>query len=482
MLDMPFRSAVELVREIKSHRITSRGLLETYLARVDRFNPGINAVVVEQRDKARQQADAADAAWRKGDDWGPLHGLPMTVKESYNLAGLPTTFGLPAMQDNLASADAVSISKLMQAGAIVFGKTNVPVDLADFQSYNPIYGTTNNPWDVTRTPGGSSGGAAAALAAGLTGLEMGSDIGGSIRNPAHFCGVFGHKPSWGLVSPRGHSLGDTRTPNDIAVVGPLARSAADLELALRLVSGPDELDAGGVQMVLKGLDKPLSSLRVAVWHTDPLCPSSADVAQRVEAVAQVLAQAGAAIDAKARPGFTAAHSYAVFRGLLRPAMSARAPQAAFDKLAQRVKTLTATDTDERSQMLRDQTVSVHDWTTLHEARARLRWAWHEFFKDHDFLVTPTMPTSAFPHDHSNFGGRRVPVDGVAVPYFNQMFWAGLAGVSLLPATIIPTGPDRHGLPIGVQIIGPLYGDLKTIQLAQCLERLGFAFQVPPALV
>ncbi len=481
MLDTPFRSAVDLVREIKSRRISSRDLLEIYLARVDRLNPSINAVVVERREQARQQADAADAALRKGDDWGPLHGLPMTVKESYNIAGLPTTFGLPAMKDNLAAADAMSVSSLTQAGAIVFGKTNVPVDLADFQSYNPIYGTTNNPWDISRTPGGSSGGSAAALAAGLTGLEIGSDIGGSIRNPAHFCGVFGHKPTWGLVSPRGHSLGDARTPNDIAVVGPLARSAADLELAMRLVSGPDELEASGITMVLNSLDKPVSSLRVAVWHTDPLCPSSGDVADRVEAVAQALAKAGSAIDAQARPAFTAAHSYAVFRGLLRPAMSARAPQAVFDKLAERAKALAPTDTGERAQMLRDQTLSVHDWTTLNEARARLRAAWHAFFKDHDFLITPIMPTSAFAHDHSNFGGRTVVVDGAAVPYFNQMFWAGLAGVSLLPATIIPTGPDRHGLPIGVQIIGPLYGDLKTIQLAQFLERQGFAFQVPPGL-
>ena len=482
MLDIPFRSAVALVREIKSGRITARELLESYLTRLDRFNPAINAVVVQQREKARQRADAADAALAQGDDWGPLHGLPMTVKESYNVAGLPTTFGLPAMKDNIARDDALSVSKLVQAGANVFGKTNVPVDLADFQSYNPVYGTTHNPWDVTRTPGGSSGGAAAALAAGLTGLEMGSDIGGSIRNPAHFCGVFGHKPSWGLVSPRGHSLGDARTPNDIAVVGPMARSAADLELALRLVAAPDELEAAGVQIALKSLDKPVSSLRVAVWHSDPICPSSADVADRVEAVAQTLARAGAVLDAQARPGFTAAHSYAVFRGLLRPAMSARAPQAAFDKLLERAKALTSADTDERANMLRDQTLSVHDWTTLNEARARLRWAWHAFFKDHDFLITPIMPTSAFVHDHSNFGGRTVMVDGAAVPYFNQMFWAGLAGVSLLPATIIPTGPDRHGLPIGVQIIGPMYGDLKTIQLAQWLEREGFAFQAPPGLV
>lgn len=480
MSDMPFRSATELVRSIKSRRVASRELLELYFDRVDRFNPAINAIVVQQREHARARADQADVALARGEDWGPLHGLPMTVKESYNLKGLPTTWGIPAMQGNIAAADALPVQRLAASGAIVFGKTNVPIDLGDFQSYNEIYGTTNNPWNPSCTPGGSSGGAAAALAAGLTGLEMGSDIGGSIRNPAHFCGVFGHKPSWDLVPSRGHSLGDTRTTVDIAVVGPMARSAADLELALRLVAGPDEIDAASALPVLGGLAKPVSSLRVGVWHTDPLCPPSVDVQGRVEAVALALSKAGAIVDAKARPAFTAEHSYSVFRGLLRAAMTSRLPQPAFDKLAARAQALAPDDKSERARMLRDQTISVHGWTTLNEARAKLRWAWHEFFKDFDFMVTPIMPTSAFAHDHSNFGSRTVAVDGVAQPYFNQMFWAGLAGVALLPATVIPTGPDSNGLPIGVQIIGPMFGDLKTIQLAQFLERQGFAFQAPPA--
>ena len=480
MLNMPFRSATELVKNIKSRSISARELLELYLARVDQFNPAINAVVVQQRDHARARADEADAALARGQDWGPLHGLPMTVKESYNLKGLPTTWGIPAMRGNIAAADALSVQRLTSAGAIVFGKTNVPIDLGDFQSYNEIYGTTNNPWNPSCTPGGSSGGAAAALAAGLTGLEMGSDIGGSIRNPAHFCGVFGHKPSWDLVASRGHSLGDTRTPVDIAVVGPMARSAVDLELALRLVAGPDELDAAGRPATLANLEKPISSLRIGMWHSDPICPPSAEVQGRVEAVAQVLARAGAFVDANARPAFTGEHSYSVFRGLLRAAMTSRMPQAGFDKLLARARALAPEDQSARAQMLRDQTISVHGWTTLNEARAKLRWAWQEFFKDFDFMVTPIMPTSAFVHDHSNFGSRTVAVDGVAQPYFNQMFWAGLAGVALLPATVIPTGPDGNGLPIGVQIIGPMFGDLKTIQLAQFLERQGFAFQAPPA--
>ncbi|MFN0182980.1 MAG: amidase family protein, partial [Aquabacterium sp.] len=359
------------------------------------------------------------------------------------------------------------------------------VDLADFQSYNEVYGTTHNPWSLGetpgRTPGGSSGGSAAALAAGFSALEMGSDIGGSIRNPAHFCGVFGHKPSWGLLSSHGHTLGDSRTPVDLAVVGPLARSAADLELALRLTAGPDDLDAAGLSFRLPALDKPVSSLRVAVWDSDPICPSSAAVAGRVQAVAQALASAGAQVLPDARPAFTAARSHAVYSALLQGALGARGPQAAWDARQAQVAGLAAGDNSERARVMRDQVMSLHRWTALDEDRARLRQAWHDFFRDHDFLVTPIMPTSAFVHDHGPFGGRTVAIDGQAHPYFSQTFWAGLAGVALLPATIIPTGPDAQGLPIGVQIIGPMWGDLQTIQLAQQLERMGFAFQPPPEL-
>ena len=480
MPEFAFRSATALVADIKAGRTSSRALLEIFLQRIDRYNPSLNAVICERRDHARQRADAADAAWQRGEDWGPLHGLPMTVKESYNVEGLPTTWGHPAFKDNVAAADAVAVRHLLDAGAIVFGKTNVPIDLADFQSYNAVYGTTNNPWDQARTPGGSSGGSAAALAAGLTGLEIGTDIGGSIRNPAHFCGVFGHKPSFGLVSLRGHGLKDALTAVDISVGGPLARSAQDLELALNLIAGPNPLDAAGVKYQLPVLTKPVQDLRIAVWNDVPLCPSSDEVRQRVDKVAQVLAQAGARVDAHARPGFTAEHSHAVFFGLLHSAMSSRMPQAAFDALVERAGQLEAGDHSERAQMLRLQTMRHQQWASLNEQRACLRDAWRVFFETHDFLITPIMPTSAFQHDHGNFGGRTIDIDGRKQPYFTQTFWAGLAGVCWLPATIVPTGPDANGLPIGVQIIGPMYGDLQTIQLAQKLEQMGFAFQPPPA--
>ncbi len=478
MQNIPFRSATELAQNIKAGRLTSRALLDTYLSRVDRYNPGLNAIIVQQREQALARADAADAALARGEDWGPLHGLPMTVKESFDITGLPTTWGIPAMRNNTAQRNAVCIQRLIDAGAIVFGKTNVPIELADFQTYNDIYGITNNPWNLSRAPGGSSGGSAAALAAGLTGLEMGSDIGGSIRNPAHFCGLFGHKPSWNLVPVRGHGLFDSRTPTDIAVAGPLARSAADLELALNLMAEPDALDAAGIRYELKPLVKPVSALRVAVWHSDPMCPASADVQARVEAVAQALAREGAHVDAKARPALTGARSHAIFHKLLMAAISAGVQQPAFDALIARAAQLPDSDTGEAATVVRAQTMRVRDWLHLNEARAELRWTWHDFFKDFDFMITPIMPTSAFTHDHRSFGERSIDVDGTALPYFNQSFWAGLAGIAMLPATVMPTGPDANGLPIGVQIIGPMFGDLKTIQLAQHLEKLGFAFQTP----
>ena len=479
MQPVHFRSATELAHDIRGGRLGARELLEHFLARVDRFNPALNAIIQQDRDGARARADAADAARSRGDPMGPLHGVPMTIKESYDFTGMPTTFGVPQYRDNIASSDALAVQRLAGAGANVFGKTNVPIRLADFQSYNEIYGTTDNPWGKGRTPGGSSGGSAAALAAGLTGLEIGSDIGGSIRNPAHFCGVFGHKPTWGLVPMRGHALTGALTPGDISVIGPMARSAADLETTLRLMAGPDLLEAAAVRVELPPLNGPLSALRIGLWKTDPMCPVSAAVQARVEAVAEALAAQGATVDESARPDFSAEHSHELFSALLASAMASRLPDADFAKLVARAGTLDPADQGAGARQIRWQTMRLRDWSAVNEARTRLRWAWHAFFQQVDFLIAPIMPTTAFAHDHAALGERRIEIDGVRHPYFMQTFWAGLAGVAYLPATVIPAGCGPDGLPIGVQIIGPGHGDLRTIQLAQRLEQLGFVFNPPP---
>lgn len=480
MRDPWFASATELAREIRQGRLRSAELLECFLERVDRIDPTINAIVVQDREGARARAAQADEATSRGVRWGPLHGVPVTLKESNDRAGMPSTWGFPALRSNVPERDAVAVARLEAAGAVIFGKTNVPVALADFQSYNEVYGVTRNPWNPERVPGGSSGGAAAALAAGLTALEIGSDIGGSIRNPSHFCGVFGHKPSWELIPSRGHGLGALR-PTDIAVVGPMARSATDLELALRVLAGPDEIEAGGHDTRLEGLGRPLSSLRIAVWADDHRAPVSAEVAERVRRVAGALASAGAEIDERARPDFDPSDAHDAYLQLLWAALAASMPEDAFQRQVERAEALSSDDRDWGSRMLRAQTMRHRDWVRLDEGRTALKWSWHRFFRRHDVLLMPVMPVPAFAHDHRPFSQRSLLVDGQPRHYFDCLFWAGLPGASHLPSTVIPTGPGRDGLPIGVQLVGPAFGDLKTIQLAQLLEARGFAFVPPPAL-
>lgn len=474
-----FQSATALARAVRLGDIGARELLEHFLARVDRHNPALNAIVVQDRTGARSRADAADRARSRGDALGPLHGVPITIKESYDFAGTATTWGIPELRHNVAQTDALAVQRLSAAGANVFGKTNVPIRLADFQSYNDLYGTTNNPWKLDATPGGSSGGSAAALAAGMTGLEMGSDIGGSIRNPAHYCGVFGHKSTWNLLPMRGHGLGGALTPADISVIGPLARSADDLETALRLLAVPDVIEARGLRVDLPELNASLSGLRIGLWQTDALCPVSAAVGERVAAVAAALGSAGAQVDDSARPQFSAEHSHEVFSALLSAAMSARIPDVEFAALVARADQLDPDNKSPSALQTRWQTMRARDWARLNEARTQIRWAWHRFFERYDFMITPIMPTTAFTHQQRPLGERTITVDGVQHPYFMQTFWAGLPGVAYLPGTVIPGGLGPDGLPIGVQIIGPAYGDLRTIQLAQRLEQMGFGFTPPP---
>jgi amidase len=481
MSDLAFLSATELAHRVAARSVSAVDLLEHYLDRVERFNPALNAIVVEVRERARAAARAADDAIASGENRGPLHGVPMTIKESYNLTGTPTTWGNPDWKDNVAREDAVAVRKLEAAGAIVFGKSNVPLALADFQSYNDIYGTTNNPYDLGRTPGGSSGGSAAALAAGLTGLEIGSDIGGSIRNPAHFCGIFGHKPTWNLLNMSGHSgPGETRSSPDISVIGPLGRSASDLDTAVRIMAGPDEIMARGYRLSLPELPTDgIRGMRIAVWQDDEMCPVSAEVRARVGLVARMLQDRGATIDMDARPDLSSDRSHSTYQRLLQATMASRMPDDDYESLARYVATLDPGDESDKARVLRAQVSSFKDWTASNELRHQLRWRWHAFFERYDALVTPIMPTAAFPHDHRPFGQRTIQVDNREIPYFQQVFWAGLTGVAYLPSTVVPTGLNDAGLPIGVQIVGPEYADLVTIGLARALESDGCRFVPPP---
>ena len=480
-LATPFRSAKRLAADIRRKKIGCLELLDLYLARVDKYDPAINAVVVRDIDRARRRARAADRAVAKGELWGPLHGLPMTVKESYDVAGLPTTWGLPALKDSVAAKNAVAVDRLLGAGAVIFGKTNVPMYLADWQSYNAIYGTTNNPWDLTRAPGGSSGGSAAALAAGLTALEAGSDIGSSIRNPAHFCGVFGHKPTWGIVPRLGQSLPGQVATVDIDVVGPLARSADDLALALTVMAGPDAIDAAGWRLRLRpAKQRRLRDFKVALMLDAPESAVDGEVRDRLQALADFLGRHKVKVDDRARPAIDTGEAFRVFVQLLRAATSSRQTDADFEKNTALARALRPDDESYYARSMRAAVLPHRDWLAANEARHRMRLAWAAFFTKYDLLLCPVAGVAAFPHDQQGERHERtLVINGRRTPVTDHLFWAGYSGASLLPSTVAPCGFTRTGLPVGVQIVGPQYGDLACLAFARLLEREYQAFVPPP---
>ena len=481
MID-PFSTAVELATAIKNKEVSSLELTDFYIDRVERYDGQINAVVVRDFERGREAARAADAALARGENLGPLHGVPMTIKEAYDIKGLPTTWGIPDHRDNIATRDADSVRRLKGAGAVFFGKTNVPLNLGDFQSFNAIYGTTNNPWDLTRTPGGSSGGSAAALAAGLTGLEAGSDIGGSIRNPAHFCGIYGHKPTWGIVCDEGHALPGMVAPTDIAVVGPMARSAEDLALAMDIVAGAGRTDRDGWQLQLPRPSKrALSDFKVAILPNHERAPVAAEMADRVRQVADLLAGLGATVSDRVLPDIDFEKSFEAYNSLLWGVMATGLSDT--EKEALRQARASATTDDSMPGTVARFGVQEHgEWLRFNNRRFGLREAWRAFFRDWDILICPQMATDAFPHDHGDYLGRRIKVDNETQDYFQQVFWSGTVTVAHLPSTVFPTGPSKAGLPIGLQAVGGEFNDYTTIEFARLMARELGGFTPPPEFV
>ncbi len=478
---MAFWPARRLASALRRRKISAVELLDLYLARFERYNGALNAVIFTDIDGARQRAKAADAALAKGEIWGPLHGLPMTVKESYDIVGMPTTWGVPQLEDNYPSRNALAVERLLAAGAVIYGKTNVPLHLADWQSFNEIYGTTNNPWDLTRSPGGSSGGAAAALAAGLSALEAGSDIGASIRNPAHYCGIYGHKPTYGIASMRGQALPGRVAQSDIVVVGPMARSAADLEAALRVMAGPDEVDAGGWRLRLPpARKKAVADYKVALMLDTPTAEVDRSVQNRLQALADFLSRRGAAVHDQARPEIDMAEAHALYITLLRAATSGRQSDEDFARNQARAKALSPDDESYLARMTRAHVMGHRAWLRANEARHRMRLKWAAFFADYDLLLCPAAASAAFPHDQEGERhDRTIVVNAKDVPTTDQLFWAGLSGMVYLPSTVAPVGLTPGGLPVGVQIVGPQYGDRTCIHFAGLIEREFQGFVQPP---
>lgn len=453
--DLSWASASQLAQALARREIGALEATDAAIARIEARDGPINAVVVRDFDRARTAAKAVDAALSRGER-GPLLGVPMTVKESHNVAGLPTTWGFEHAKGWIAPADSLGVARLKAAGAVILGKTNVPVSLSDWQTVNPIYGRTRNPWNLERTPGGSSGGAAAALAAGMIHLEFGSDIGGSIRAPAHFCGLYGHKPSYGLIPAEGHvPPGLTGVDVPLGVVGPLARTAEDLALAMDVLAGPDDLEAAGYRLDLAAArhDR-ISGYRVLVLDQHPAGATSSDVRAAIGRLADDLVRLGANVShaSDLLPDLVQAHSQ--YLSMLTMVMSRGAPPRPEPPLA-------------------------HDFMNLQDAQLALRLAWRELFKAFDIVLAPVHGTPAFAHDDAPSGERVLMVDGQPQPYFGQLAWPGVATYANLPATAIPAGRSAEGLPIGAQLIGPYLEDRTPLKLAALLERELGGFVPPP---
>ena len=483
MTDIAFLPAHELAQRIRRRELGAVELLQHYLERIARLDPLVNAVPVLDTERALARAGAADAALARGELWGPLHGLPMTVKEAFNVTGLPTTYGLEAFRHNIARSDALTVQRLQSAGAVIFGKTNVPVSLADWQSFNPVYGTTNNPWDPARTPGGSSGGSAAALAAGFTALELGSDIGASIRNPAHYCGVWGHKPSWGVVPLAGHELRPRECADnfDIAVAGPLARSAFDLALAMDIMAAP--LSAmtplGRLPLAWRDRGAQPRRARVAMLFDDAEAEVDHSVQRELRRLAGFLRAEGVVVVEDARP-VDSAEANEVYTHLLRAATGAHYDDAAYALARQRADDFGALDQSHPARHFRGNTLSHRDWVGFDERRVALQRQWATFFEQHDLLICPVATTPAFEHNQQGERWERmIPVNGHTQPSTDTLFWAGYPGIVGLPATAVPLGLSDDGLPIGAQIVGPLFADPDCLRFAQWLEREYRAFVAPP---
>ena len=473
-MELSFQSATRLATRVRAGEVSPGELLEHYIARVERLDPRINAVVVRDFDRARDRARALEAG---GDRSAPLFGVPMTVKESFDIAGLSSTRGHVEALAHRAGTSSLAIRRLEAAGAVVFGKTNVPVDLADWQSYNPVYGATSNPWNVAHTPGGSSGGSAASMAAGLAGLEVGTDIGGSVRVPAHYCGVFGHKPTWALCPMTGDPATSPAAPTDISVLGPIARSAADLALALDVLAGPDPAETALTFNLPAPRTTSLRELRVAVWSQEPGQATDAELTAKLDELAAFLEREGATVSRTARPPFAAVDAYHLYLKVLDAAWSGRlTEQQLVDKRVGAARR-GPDDMSADAIMMRGVDMTHRTWLGLNEKRAKYRRAWSAFFREWDVLLCPPIATAALPHmQDGNTWERTITVNGRTIAYNDMLFWPGLTGGYHLPASIAPLGFTRAGLPLGVQIVGPIYGDRMTIAVAGMLEQawLGFA--------
>jgi len=432
------RSALQTAAAIRSGETSAILECEAAIARIEARDGPINAVVVRDFDRARDAAREADRRLASGDT-APFLGVPMTVKESFNIAGLPTSWGFAEYRENIATEDAVAVKRLKAAGAVILGKTNIPVGLADLQANNPNYGRTRNPANPDRVSGGSSGGAAAALAAGMVPIELGSDIGGSIRVPAPFCGVWGHKATYGMLSGDGHNFPGTNGASiAMGVIGPMARDGDDLAAELAVLANIP---------LPRAPDRAPGEWRILLMTGHPLARTSAAIAGALESLGRAFAEAGATVDRATDllPDLETQHRN--YMHLLNIAMTRGAATA--DRPAP----------------------TLAEWFNLIDDQARCKRAWNRLFASYDAVIAPALGTTAFPHDDTPLAQRQLMIDGDITPFGVQFAFPGLATFPMLPATSVPIGTDADGMPIGVQVIADTYQDHIAIAVARAAHDL-----------
>ncbi|MCH9802436.1 amidase [bacterium] len=451
-------SLTTLIAALDNKDVSARELLAMHLDRVDELDGAINSVVTLAPERAEVEAAQIDQARASGEQVGQLAGVPITIKDALATEGIRSTGGAVELSDFVPDTDAVVVDTVRTAGAVVFGKTNIPRWSGDYQSYNELFGTTNNPWDITRTPGGSSGGPAAAVAMGFTGFEIGTDIGGSIRLPSSHCGVYGHKPSFGVIPTYGYldSVKYHRNVADVNVFGPIARSINDLDLLVDLLAGPNPDDAPGWRLELPPpRATELADFRVAAWLDDSFCPVDASITAVLERAVGALENAGARIDHDVRPALEPLTASVDGSNLIGAATDISGEQEGMSHLM---------------------------WDTMHRQRGQLRQRWTEFFGNVDVLLCPVSPTPAFQHVHSPQGSNwahAVLSEFDDMPYRHLLRWNTLIGSAYLPVTVPPVGRTPGGLPVGIQVVAPFLHDRTALAFARCISEVIGGYEAPP---
>lgn len=456
MKEIVFSSTTQLATAIRKRKITAQEALDALLAQINKHNPTLNAVNIIGADKAKERAHAADEALARGELWGPLHGVPFTLKDAHSTADMRTTVGFPPLADCVPKEDSTVVARLKQAGAILFGKTNVAMMLGDYQTNNPLFGRTNNPWNIDRTPGGSSGGAAAALASGMTPFEIGTDLSNSIRLPAHFCGVYGLKPTERRVSLAGLIPSSEETPRPVRImssIGPMARTVEDLVLLYQIIAGPDGRDTEVQPIPREKLQRVVfQELRIAFAPTFPGYPVSTEISAAIEKLAAAIEQTGAVVEKAALPDLDFYKEISSAGQLIGMMLGTIQPQ-------EKEKPVTLTQYFE----------------ALHR-RDRSILLWEDFFDSWDALLCPASMITAFPHCEP---GTPLRVDNQTVDYRMVSAHGTLFNYTGHPAIVMPYTQDQHGLPIGVQLVGKRWSESRLLAIAKALTKLARGFQSPP---